>query len=205
MSITTYDELKASVTSWLKRDELTEQSEDFITLAEAYFNRVIRSTEMETRTTLSASSEFTSLPSDYLGLRSIHITGSPDTELKYVTPQQLTQTERNEDTGTPFLYTIIDQELQLYPAPTSSTDVDIVYLQKIPALTASNTTNWLLTDHPDIYLYASLAQAEGFLYNDNRIAVWDGQAHRAIATLNNNANKRRVGTGPLEPRVSNAV
>jgi hypothetical protein len=205
MSITTYDELKAAVTSWLKRDDLTIQAGDFITLAESHFNRVLRTTEMETRSQATANSEFIGLPDDFLSLREIHLESNPDKPLKYISPQELTYRDFEGDTGTPYAYSIMDGQIKLYPAPSaeSTVDLEIIYIQKIPSLSDSNTTNWLLDSHPDIYLFGALSQAEGFLYNDQRIAVWDQQASRAIETLNNTANKARSGTGPLIPRVRN--
>ena len=39
MAIGTFDELKTSIGDWLNRDDLTAVITDFITLAEAQFNR----------------------------------------------------------------------------------------------------------------------------------------------------------------------
>lgn len=205
--ITTYDELKAAVGSWLKRDSLDTEIPNFIQLAEAHFNRVIRAVEMETRATNTADSEFLALPDDYIAMRELHIEGSRDKPLKYVTPQQLTSMEYDGYTGEPFAYTVTDDQIKLYPAPTASGTVDfeMIYLQKIPALSASNTSNWLLASHPDIYLHGALIQAEGFFYNDRRMPIWERKCDMAIADLNRLSNMSRLGTGPMMPRVRSVI
>lgn len=201
--ITTYDELKAAVGSWLKRTSLDTEIPNFIQLAEAHFNRVIRAVEMETRATNTADSEFLALPDDFISMRELHIEGSRDKPLKYVTPQEMTQMEYRGYTGVPFAYTVMDDQIKLFPAPsaTNTEDFEMIYLQKIPALSASNTTNWLLDSHPDIYLHGALIQAEGFFYNDRRMPIWQQRCDMAIADLNRRSNSSRVGTGPMMPRV----
>lgn len=42
----------------------------------------------------------------------------------------------------------------------------------VTALSNQNTTNWILENHPDLYLYASLTEAQPYLNNDERIATW---------------------------------
>jgi len=37
---------------------------------------------------------------------------------------------------------------------------------------ATDATNWLLTNHPGVYLYGSLIEAEPYLVNDTRIKLW---------------------------------
>lgn len=203
MSIATYDDLQSKITSWLKRPDLADQVVDFIELAEAHFNRVIRSPEMEVRSQLVADAEFSGLPSDYLGMREIHMETAPDKPLKYFSPQELTIRDFENHTGTPYGYSIVDQQLKLYPSPdaTNTAAVEMIYISKIAALSDSNTTNWLLTAHPDIYLYGSMMQAEGFLYNDKRMPIWERNRDLAINRVNQLGIRSNVGAGPLQPRV----
>ena len=42
MAITTYAELKTAIANWLNREDLTSVIPDFISLAEADFNRKLR-------------------------------------------------------------------------------------------------------------------------------------------------------------------
>ena len=207
MTITTYDELKVEIASWLHRTDIDGSIPTFIQFAEAHLNRKLRTTEMETRSQATADSEFTAVPDDYLQMREIHLEDAPDKPLKYITPQELTFRDYEQYTGTPFAYTIVDSQIKLYPAPTVAAPVvlEIIYIQKIPALSDSNTTNWLLDSHPDLYFAASMLGAEAYIVNDKRLGIWKGIRDEVVGDLNNQANKTRIGTGPLIPRVRNVV
>jgi len=60
----------------------------------------------------------------------------------------------------------------------------LIYYGKLSKLSTSNTTNWLLTLSPDVYLYGSLLQAAPYLQDDARIQVWAGLYQRGIEALN---------------------
>jgi len=53
MAISTYSELQTAVANWLDRDDLTDRIPEFIALAEARFNRVLRLRSMESKQTAS--------------------------------------------------------------------------------------------------------------------------------------------------------
>ena len=48
---------------------------------------------------------------------------------------------------------------------------------------ASTPTNWLLTYHPSLYLFATLAEAAPFLQDDARAALWEGKYASDVARL----------------------
>lgn len=207
MSISNYSELQAEITNWLKRAELVNDVPTFITLAEAEFNRIIRTTDMEVRSQATADDEFLGFPDDWMEVREVHLVSDLNRKLKYLSPQAFTDIQTEGSTGKPFAYTVIDEQLRLYPAPdaTSTFLIEITYIARIPALNDTDTTNWLLTKNPDIYLYGALVHAEGFLYNDKRMPVWKSMYGGAINQLNTASGKTRVGDTPMMPRVSNVV
>ena len=51
MAISNYSELQTAVANWLDRDDLTARIPEFIALAEARFNRVLRLRSMEAKYT----------------------------------------------------------------------------------------------------------------------------------------------------------
>ena len=199
MALANYADLLAGVASWLNRTDLTATIPDFIRLAETEFNRRLRTIEMEARATATLTGSAVALPTDFIGLRSIKI---DKTLLDYITPGELFDDER---TGTyPVRYTVSDGQFFFRPAPSSGT-VAIDYYASIPALTVSNTTNWLMTKHPDLYLFATCAQAEFYLVNDDRVAAWKGRAEEIMAQINMATQKERYGGRRLvmRPRVLN--
>lgn len=196
MALSTYAELQTSIGNWLKDSTLTSVIPDFITLAEARFNRQIRTPEMEAVSTAAVSTESFSMPTGFLEMRSIWLEESPDKPLDYFPPHMLKTVRADGTGGKPTAYTIIGEAIYLAPIPASSYNVAIAYYAKIPALTNSNTTNWLLTNHPDLYLSASLSAAEAYGWNDERVGFWDASASRAIDELNEQGVKKRIGANP---------
>lgn len=60
----------------------------------------------------------------------------------------------------------------LDPTPDAAYPITLAYVARIPALSDANPTNWVLQQAPQMYLYASLLEAEPFLANDARAALW---------------------------------
>lgn len=186
MSITNYSELQTAIANWLDRDDLTDRIPEFIRLAEARINRSLKVRGMEDRSTtpLVSGQAYYSLPTDFLYARNVQINTSPVTVLYYRTPQQLDVEYPSSNTGNPKVYTIIGDEMQLAPVPDSTDTLEIAYYAKPAQLTASNTTNWLTNNAPDLLLYGSLMEAEAYLVNDNRVPGWKDAFYLAVDEWN---------------------
>ena len=199
MALANYADLVAAINGWLSRADMTTIAPDLIALAEAELNRVLVTVEMERRATATLASDSVAVPSDFAGLRSIRIDGGQP--LEYAAPDDIFD---NTNTGRPTYYTVSDGQFIFRPAP-SSGEVVITYLQRIPALTAVNTTNWLMTKHPDLYLFASLAQAEFYNWNDARLPMIKGRVEEIIGQINAATQRDRYGGRRLrmESRVAN--
>lgn len=186
MAITNYTELKASVADWLNREDLTAQIPDFITFAEARLNRTLRTREMLTRRRTTTTNGFIALPFDYLETYQLQLpsnaTNTPE-PLTFIGPDEAARFKATSMTGKTRYYTIIDGAFELIPTPSSSVELTITYYAKVPALSSTQATNWLLTKAPDLYLYATLANAAPYLQNDERIPVWSQLASSAFDEL----------------------
>ena len=181
MAITNYSELQTSLTKWLSRTgdtNLIALYPDFITLAEAKFNRGLRTRNMETSTSLTPTAGVCTLPTDYLELRRIYIDTDTPIELEYLTPENfyLKYPIMTNDGVSPSRYYTIEGASIILSEETTSNDIKILYYQKIPALSVSNTTNWLLTAHPDLYLAESLAEAYDVIKNEALAQKWLNKA-----------------------------
>ena len=175
MALSTYAELKTSVADWLNRSDLTAAIADFVTLAESQIERVLRNRNMLTRGTGNITAEYTALPADFLDGLTLKLTGTnPITPLQFETLNNLDQLQNTTylSNGKPLFYAIIGTNFRVLPIPDSTYAYEIDYYAKLAKLSVSNTTNWLLTQAPDIYLYGSLLQAAPYLQNDERIPVW---------------------------------
>lgn len=198
MSITTYSELKSAIADWLLRDDLTTVIPTFIALAEAQFNREIRDYRMVKRSTAQVDTEYFVPPADWLENIRFQLNTTPATTLDFVTPDQMSEEEsRRGSTGRPMYFTMIGSNFQIMPIPDSTYDAELVYYSKIASLSDSNTTNWLLTDSPDIYLYGALMQAAPYLSDDQRIQVWGGLYRQGIEAMRTQSDRAKVGSSSL--------
>lgn len=195
MALANYADLLSAVAAWLNRgSDLDSRIPDFIKLAESEFNRKLRTMEMEARSTATLTSDAVAVPSDFIGLRSIAI---DDTALEYVPPNEIFDDDSTG--GYPTRFTVTDGQFFFRPAPSSGT-VNIDYYASIPALTSGATTNWLMTKHPDLYLFATCAQAEFYLVNDARVPLWKARTEELIEQINAATQKERYGGRRLTTR-----
>lgn len=178
MAITTYSELKSAVADWLNRTDLEAVIPSFISLAESQFNRDerLRTRDSMVRATATFDQQYEALPADYLEMANLQINGQvPFGKLQFVSLNQIDNyKDRYATNGVPKYYTIVGNQLELLPTPGGSYEAEMVYYAKIPQLSDTNTTNWLLNKHPDVYLYGALIQSAPYLKDDERIAVWMG-------------------------------
>ena len=160
MAITNYAGLVTAVSNWAERtdDPFTARIDDFIALAETGFNLQLRLRQMEARTTLTTDATgLVALPADFIEWRRLTYVGNPRRDLEYIEPRNLEYSYPDAPVDMPRVFTIEASNIRVMPI--ASVSLDLLYYQSIPALSASATTNWLLTAYPNIYLWAVLAQA----------------------------------------------
>jgi hypothetical protein len=198
------DTLESTVSDWLDRDDLDTKIPTFILMAEALFNRELRTPDMEKTTTGEVSGEDTPLPDDYSAMRAIYEEGSPDRPLKGIAPSAIRR-DFDGTTGTPVAYALISGGIRLVPPPSSSLLVTMDYWARIDALSTANPSNWLLEKHPDAYLWGTLFYAEAHLDNATRAGQWKSLLDETISRINRAASNDRYGAGPLVPSIARQV
>lgn len=181
MALDSYAALKTAVADWLNKTTLTDvalRAAEFITLAEAQMNRELDVREMTATETVTIDDEEMSLPCDFAGVRSFRIEGSPAEPLEYARPEEF---DGAFSTGKPTRYTITDV-ISFDPVPDAEYTARLRYRRRIPALSSTCASNWLLRKHPDAYLYGALSQALIYFRDDDRQAIREGYANalRAI-------------------------
>ena len=204
MAITSYSELQTAVGSWLNRSDLTSNIPDFITLAEASFNRVLRTRNQITRANSSVNAQYVALPTDLLELFNIQVNTDPIKRLEQVSLDKADDLRSSlSSSGTPSYFAITGSNIELIPTPDDTKTIEIIYYAKITALTSTNTTNWLLDNYPDIYLYGTLVQAEPFLMNDERLGTWGTLLSKAQEELRVSDERSQTEGGTLVMRAVN--
>ena len=185
--IATYTDLQSAVAGWLHRTDLTARIQDFITLAEVQMNSDLDSRSMELTATLTtvAGTAMLALPADMVEMRRLRTTTSPMRVLKYATPDELSsEYAYGAALGTPISFTVVSGSLELAPTPDAAYSLELVYRQRVPSLSATNATNWVLTQSPDVYLYGALVAAHPFTMDDGRLPVFQQLYKRAVDAVN---------------------
>jgi len=182
MAISVYSDLKSAITDWLARSDLTAFADTAIELAEADFNRVLRVRDMETYDTLTPDSNGeATLPTDYLQWRTVTALLSPRIELEYIAPSYMEDQYGDRASGYPAFFTIRGTKITVVPLTTY--DVRFDYYQSIPALSSSNTTNWLLTKYPNLYLYQCLSHCATYIKDSGGEQTYTARANAAREAL----------------------
>jgi hypothetical protein len=209
MALTNYTTLKASIANWLNRSDLTDEiADDFIVLTEADFNSKLRVRKMVTQATVTVNAETASLPTDFLQVRDFYIlSSSTKYPLRYMTPSQMDQTKGTSTTGIPQAYTILGDTFRFMPKPDATYTGYVNYYKKFTALSDSNTTNFILTNHPAIYLYGSLFHAANFLggYNPQQVQTWQQMYATALERLELNDREDQFSGSPLQIRSEDTI
>ncbi|MFZ6653792.1 phage adaptor protein [Undibacterium sp. TJN19] len=185
-AITDYASLQTAVINWLHRSDLAAFVPDFIALAEGKMSSDIVARPMDVRTTLTTSTgnAYVTLPGDMLEMNRLILMTDPVYTLRYESPDQLSIDYPTALTGKPSAFAVIGSQLQLAPIPDTAYTLELTYQQRIPALSSTNTTNWLLTAFPNVYLYAALCAAQPFIMNDARIPTFERLYMQGIEAIN---------------------
>ena len=161
MALGTYAELQASVSQWLNRNDTNIPVTDFIDMGEADLNSRVRVRQNMTTATLSlvAGASSVALPLDFL----------EEIELNYVSGDSLDRASFNDldfaaatgTTGKPNQYAIAGTTIQFNCAANATYSLLLRYYEAWDI--SGDLTNWLLTTHPDAYLYGALYEANSWL------------------------------------------
>lgn len=189
--ITDYASLVDAITDQLDDAGLADSAPLFIQLAEAMFNRRLHTLDCEGTATATAAAQV-ALPADFKGLRTVWLDDYGP--LAQLGPDDFQQLYREDtSTGVPVHYSLFSGTLNLGPLPDAAYTINLTYLRTLTALSDSSTSNWLLEQHPDLYLYASLLHAEFRGWNDDRLPMLNSAVEGLLAEINAHDARKRLG------------
>jgi hypothetical protein len=204
MALDTYTALQTSILDWLGRpgDPLVQPAvPDFIKLFEEEARGRLR-TQFNDLTDVElppiTPGNF-ALPNDCESVRRVVYDGFP---LEYLPAWSMDEeTVDGQLIGLPLWYTIEGVNLALGPVPDTNLSAFIDYWAGLPALGPTVPSNWLLSHYPSLYLFGSLANAEGYIGNDERVSGWIQQREAGFERIRLEAIAARLGGAPLVQRV----
>jgi hypothetical protein len=203
MPFDSYAALQTSILNWIGRPDdplVAPAVPDFIALFEAEARDRLRTRFAEQlNVELWGDAGVYPLPCDFAAVRRVLY----DTRgLRFRPAFELDDWEwPGTPAGRPLWYTIEGLELRISPPPDTDLPLVIDYMQGLPALSARIASNWLLDTAPDLYLYGSLAGAEGYIGNDERVAGWIQMREAAFERVRRADLAATWGGAPLRVRV----
>lgn len=183
LDFTDYSTLVTSIAAVLHRSDLNNDIPGFVDLCEADMNRRLKVGDSEASTTLTLpTTGSVALPTGFTKMRRLRLY---DGSVYYdLTEAALAPSEYDGVTqGRPLVVSIVGSNIVSRPLPTQSYTLYIDYYAKFTALSGTST-NWILTSHPDAYLYGSLLHSAPFLGQDLRIQTWNQAYEKAIRGIN---------------------
>lgn len=183
MALDNYTNLSTAIGTWGTRTYGTSQTDEFIQIAEDRINsRLGAQYRRETTTTLTTdSSGEVTLPTDFIGMRSIVRDVSGSEPLNPVSWRTLTVLNPYATSGDPTDYAISGTTLKV--APVAEDDFIARYWAKLGALSSLNATNWLLDLKPSVYLFYCRAAQAAFEEEEARAALFMQMGDDALDDL----------------------
>jgi len=191
MAITTYAEMQAAAANWLVRADLTARIPEFITLAEARLNRVLRArlAEVETALTGVVGARTLPLPAGFAEPLALWITRAAGREaLAFIEPRLVGASSLR---GEPAAWTVDGATLAFDRPCDQAYGFTLRMLAKF-ALSDAAPTNALLSDYPDAYLFATLSEAAPFLRDAELSAAYEARLGRAVEEINSKDARSRA-------------
>lgn len=191
MAITTYAELQAAVLDWMARNDVTSTTGDFVTLAEARINRKLG--PITTDATLTGTSGSRRIDISSISLVqpiALHVVINgderpvllrPDGSFNYVDVSARPSLAAFEGTNIDF-DCLLDQPYSFR----------LTYQVRL-ALSEDVGTNWLLEQHPDLYLAACISWGGLYVKDDSEAAKWRLLADEALTEIRGIEAKKRRG------------
>lgn len=200
MALSTYSDLQTAISAWNNNSSVASVVTDIIDLAEAWIRPNAQVLWLEKRAyaeTVSAQEDL-ALPTDFNGMRSVHISASPNIQLEQVSLPYLRESMAGRS-GKPVYYAVADGSIFFGPVPDSAYEIRMDYYE-FPALSDSQTTNEILTRYPDVYLFSCLAEAADYMKDEDEIARYSVKKQVALENMKSHDRTLRYG-GVLATKV----
>jgi len=185
MSIATFSDLKTQIASWVNRTDLTDaQLALFVGAAESDIRNDVEVRESEQSTTGAIASGTFSAPADFLYARVVTV---DDHVLDYLAPSYYAQ--KVDDEYTSGYYTIENETFKVL----GGSAYELSYVAKVADLSSTNTSNWILANAPNVYLWAGCKYASVFLRDAEGATGFNAMYRDAVMQLNKKEVRARTG------------
>jgi len=175
----------------MARSDITGSTSDFVSLAEARLNREIGPVTTDATLTGTAGSRRIDISSIALVQPiALHIVVSGDEEQVNLRPDG--SFPYWDDSGQPSYAAFEGTNLDFNTLLDQAYSFRLTYQARL-ALSDASPTNWLLEQHPDLYLAACITWGGLYVKNDGEAAKWRLLADDCLSSVKNIESKKRRG------------
>lgn len=186
MALDSYSDLQTSAINWANRQgdpEFATSIVDIIKLAESYLNRKLRIRDKILYTTLTgtADSRQAALPSDFREPFSVYLTTYG--EDCYLPPIIGANHALSSVSGVPSHWYIKGDYLE-FDCPLDQAHTFKFWYRATALDLATTAPNWLLTNHPDVYLNAVMYWGYKYISKFDKASVWKSELTESLDDVN---------------------
>lgn len=180
----TYATLQADVADYLHRADLTTKLAVFVARAEATLFRELQIKDMALSVTGTTTGEYATLPSDFGSVSRLTATvGDAEYNLDYKSPDYSTTLSY------PNAYALENNQIRIFGSSTGQA-YTLYYTPKLTALSDTNTTNWLLDNAPDLYLYAVALEGAKYIRDTAQVQALTQLVGSLIDSVRRNSDRK---------------
>lgn len=209
MQFANYAAFRTAVLQLLDGDDISQSDlsvpvmDLIIGAGEVRVYRELHSSTQDTVLSVTTTNNLAPLPVDFLELR-----GAPHVAKKvsatYAPWEAVNNAIQLQDasiiSSSPVRYTFQGDNLLFFPAQPDGTVVTGQYYKRFPDI--STALNAFFTRHPDVFIYAALAESAPFLGESARLPVWEGKYIQLVQAANEQERRRVTRGSKLQTRVA---
>ena len=210
MAISNYGELKSELSAYLFHQRLANRYDNCTQLFETSANSRLRVLPMEAMVLLTTTGGDVALPVDYITWRTVRpiyantapvtpLFAPPFDEIDYVHPAYLPPVGR----GFTRVFTVEGNTFKVRPVDDRVGAYEFHYYQKVPTLagTANPTTNWLIAEYPNAYLFGVLTELFAAQRNAEAAQLYKARRDETFQEI---IQRYAMTTGATSPKMRTA-
>ncbi len=198
----TYAELKTLLAGYLHRTDLTASIPGFITLAHARIMRDLKDPALINRytDTMTADTRYQAIPTATRKLLDVQVmTSGGRLPVLPVSTTQMNSLNQSVYVGSPAMsYCLRGRTMEFWPILPAGAELEMLALDRLDQPAADDDTNDILTNNPNIYVYAAMMEACIFIQGDERLPVFNTAYTAEVERINEEAEDYELSGGPIQ-------
>jgi hypothetical protein len=184
MALNSYTTIKDAALRWMNREGFTELEtdiEDIMAIAQRNIWRTANLNAMLTAGTVTTSARTAALPSGALRIKSVTLQASTQNCELRGAPFRTVMLAKSSDA--PRFYTVVGSTMYFGPVPDQEYTLDVIYYVALENISTTNDSNWVVSNYPELILWATLYEALMWLKDDNRAGIYKQRMDSLIAEI----------------------